>query len=133
MPKSTSDIRHGRIMRLVERDGTKCIYCQIECCYISTLWNPGQLIADNGLTIEHLIPISLGGSNEIENLAVCCNKCNNQRGNSMDGRLLNIFASMDKKRSNQLIQMFITRGLKSNKIIAVFHILLNNVAYRKRI
>ena len=31
------------------------------------------------LTLEHIFPKSLGGSNEIENITITCKKCNSQK------------------------------------------------------
>ena len=36
------------------------------------------------MTRDHIIPASLGGSNDIENLRPGCEKCNNGRGNKMN-------------------------------------------------
>ena len=46
------------------RDGLACRYCG----------------ADNDLTIDHLVPRSLGGGDEPENLAVACRSCNARKG-----------------------------------------------------
>lgn len=37
------------------------------------------------LTIEHLLPQSLGGSDQIENLALACRRCNERRYNFIVG------------------------------------------------
>ncbi len=37
----------------------------------------------NELTIDHLIPLSKGGSNLLENLRLACVSCNRSRGNSL--------------------------------------------------
>lgn len=36
------------------------------------------------MTLEHLTPLVLGGTNEQWNLALACYQCNNQRGGSLD-------------------------------------------------
>lgn len=46
------------------RDGFTCIYCSS---------------AEN-LTLDHIVPFSLGGSDGIENLACCCRTCNSSKG-----------------------------------------------------
>lgn len=35
----------------------------------------------DGPTLDHIIPRSLGGSDEIENLRLACRMCNSKRGN----------------------------------------------------
>lgn len=54
-----------RRSRLVARDGEFCQYC-------------GALDAD--LTIDHLLPRSRGGTNQLENLVLACFSCNQRKG-----------------------------------------------------
>jgi hypothetical protein len=51
---------------LLERDGRKCAYCQ------------GENVP---LEIEHIVPKSRGGSNQIANLTLSCRPCNQKKGN----------------------------------------------------
>lgn len=46
------------------------------CCYCEK-----EIIYQNDLTVEHLIPKSFGGNNIRENKRPCCSSCNNDRGN----------------------------------------------------
>jgi 5-methylcytosine-specific restriction endonuclease McrA len=55
--------------QILKRDGSSCCYCGKEC-------------AENSLTIEHLKPVSRGGSNHISNLKFACKPCNQKNGNS---------------------------------------------------
>lgn len=51
------------------RDGLACCYC-------------GSSVTEGTkLTLDHLLPYSLGGSNKETNLVTCCHKCNSSRGN----------------------------------------------------
>jgi HNH endonuclease len=50
------------------RDGNLCHYCK------KVMRGP------NPQSIEHVVPRSLGGSNNISNLVLACIKCNNSRG-----------------------------------------------------
>lgn len=59
---------------LYERQKAKCFYCGIE-----TLMSVG-LRADWKATLEHIIPKSKGGSDEIDNLVMACFRCNQLRG-----------------------------------------------------
>jgi len=55
-------------LALYLRDGLACCYC-------------GSGIEDGAkLTLDHLTPHSLGGSNAPENLITCCHRCNSSRG-----------------------------------------------------
>lgn len=51
---------------LLEKWGRKCAYCGFK---------------DVALEVEHIVPKSRGGSNRVSNLALACNKCNQQKGN----------------------------------------------------
>lgn len=56
----------GRVESLLERDGTRCIWCGREP------W-PGER------TAEHVCPKSKGGIGTDENLALACARCNRER------------------------------------------------------
>ena len=59
---------------LRERAGYLCEYCH----------SPERLSA-NRFTVEHVIPKSLGGSDELDNLALACRRCNERRYNFLAG------------------------------------------------
>jgi 5-methylcytosine-specific restriction endonuclease McrA len=46
-------------------------------------WWCGQCLPEKELTIEHLLPLSRGGSNSNENLQLACFPCNKLRENSL--------------------------------------------------
>ena len=54
---------------LFYRDNGKCCYCQ-------------KQLSLSSMTVEHIMPISLGGSRKWNNVAVACHSCNSKRGNS---------------------------------------------------
>lgn len=60
-PKSIGVTRR----RLFKRDDYSCLYCG----------------SNKRLTVDHIIPKSKGGSNQWENLATCCHRCNSLKGN----------------------------------------------------
>jgi hypothetical protein len=59
---------------IAERAKYLCEYC-----------HSPEFINTDRFTVDHLIPQSLGGSDEIENLALCCRRCNDRRYNFISG------------------------------------------------
>ncbi|WP_442942665.1 HNH endonuclease [Nostoc sp.] len=55
---------------LIERYGYCCFWCS---CDLTPLT----------ITIDHYIPLSKGGSNELKNLRLACLPCNQRRGDSL--------------------------------------------------
>lgn len=58
-------ISEYELFTLFNRD-KKCVYCSSE----------------NKLTIDHILPISRGGTNEFHNLVLCCQSCNSKKSNN---------------------------------------------------
>lgn len=46
----------------------------------------GQKGNEATLEIDHIVPLALGGSNDISNLQVLCRSCNRQKGGRGDRR-----------------------------------------------
>lgn len=61
-------IRQEKRLAIYIRDGLECAYC-------------GSNIEDAKMTLDHLTPYSMGGSNDQTNLVTCCHRCNSSRGN----------------------------------------------------
>lgn len=62
-------MRHMITPQLMARDGAYCAHCGEE----------------RDLTIDHVRPLSRGGSNELSNLQVLCRPCNSRKGARADG------------------------------------------------
>jgi hypothetical protein len=60
--------------RLQDADGYRCAYCQ------TSVENTGQ-----PLTVDHIIPQSLGGETTYENLCLACHRCNQTKGGAIAG------------------------------------------------
>lgn len=67
--------------RLSEAQNWKCCWCGCETTDVRKVWNAS--------TLEHVIPKSLGGSDDSDNLVMACNRCNNARGNMPAEEFLN--------------------------------------------
>lgn len=68
----TPQQKRNKKRQLVERYGYEC-----RCYWCSQYFSIEQL------TLDHLIPTSKGGSNNLENLRLTCRPCNQTRGNSL--------------------------------------------------
>jgi 5-methylcytosine-specific restriction endonuclease McrA len=49
----------------------KCAYCGAEI-----VAGDANNVTDKTATIDHIVPISMGGENTLENIVACCWKCN---------------------------------------------------------
>ena len=63
-----------------ERDRNQCQSC-------------GKTDRETQLTIDHIIPLALGGTNDISNLQTLCNTCNSQKKHHLDPRFQRHFSS----------------------------------------
>lgn len=57
---------------IYQRDGYHCVYCGMG---YEQLFSPSS-----HLTLDHLVPHELGGTNEARNLVTACRTCNSSRG-----------------------------------------------------
>ncbi|MBD2197046.1 MULTISPECIES: HNH endonuclease [Calothrix] len=53
--------------------------------YLCEYCHSPEFVNTDRFTVDHLIPQSLGGSDELENLALCCRRCNERRYNFTSG------------------------------------------------
>lgn len=61
-------------IRLREIHGDLCCYCDIEMDFIRG--KRGEGIAPNRATLEHVLPVSRGGTHTFDNAALACHRCN---------------------------------------------------------
>lgn len=61
------------------RDGPVCHYCGIE-----TMRQPADPPADWNhdwdRTVDHKVPVDRGGRDDVDNLVICCRRCNSEKG-----------------------------------------------------
>lgn len=106
--------KHGRIVRKIYSEDTrKLIYLnahgRCELC--------GRKILLEDMTIDHINPLSLGGEDDVENLASTCYPCNMFKGNILPDDLLEriteIFMyQMEKKNKGKFKWKIIHRILR---------------------
>lgn len=58
-------------MRVMKRDRFRCTYCGV----------PGT---DAEMEVDHIIPVSKGGSNHMSNLTTACRACNSKKSDRLD-------------------------------------------------
>ena len=110
----------GTIERLIERDGAKCAYCGDD---------------SNQLTIDHILPKSIVGDDNLENLQLLCAKCNSLKSNKIvtESQFLEFLSELiqnNEKFKNTKIQPVI------NDISTQFDItteMINEEMWRKKI
>jgi len=88
-------IRRERRLAIYMRDSLACVWC-------------GSGLEDEGVTLslDHVVPVSHGGTNVSKNLVTCCRKCNSVRGD----RSLEIFA--------RAVASYLNRGIAAEDVIA---------------
>lgn len=57
-------------------DGDRCRWCGRPVVFGSR----GRYPSGSDATIDHVLPVALGGTRELSNLALCCVECNNLKG-----------------------------------------------------
>lgn len=105
--KMDKEKRKKLINSLIERDGLKCHYCAYDLIdargltvisySLSNVWGMTALVdgqvrefygpRDRYPTIDHVIPVSKGGTDDLENLVIACRKCNSKKNNHLDFQL----------------------------------------------
>lgn len=66
-------LMNGKVHRLSRR-GAPCPYCQ------RTMNLSNGRHASHAPSRDHKVPISRGGTNDSENVEICCRRCNEQKG-----------------------------------------------------
>jgi 5-methylcytosine-specific restriction enzyme A len=64
-------IKHNKRMTVYQRDGMRCVACGSDDF--------------RSFTIDHIIPLSKGGTNRFDNLQTMCSPCNNRKGDKLPG------------------------------------------------
>jgi 5-methylcytosine-specific restriction endonuclease McrA len=67
-PKMSSYSRRRRRRSLLRKYGPVCTYCKKE-------------FPEKDLTLDHVYPVSKGGSNKLTNLVLACSVCNGKKAN----------------------------------------------------
>lgn len=64
--------------KLKQSDELVCEYCGVQL--VTGVHPP----ISTSLTVDHIVPISMGGGlKDMSNMRICCWKCNNQKGSNL--------------------------------------------------
>jgi 5-methylcytosine-specific restriction endonuclease McrA len=74
---------------VLDRDGWLCRYCRV-ALYIDDV--PADR-SDLRATLDHVVPVSLGGDHTYINVVVSCATCNSEKGN--DPGMVDIFILLE--------------------------------------
>lgn len=66
------------LIELRNRFNGRCFYC--DRMTVLPPRRPGSRLTKTAATRDHIIPKIAGGSDQISNLVLACNECNNERG-----------------------------------------------------
>jgi len=73
---TTSVAKRKILTTLLKRDLNRCYLCQKTV----VVFGGRSKLPPNAATIDHIIPQCKGGGWNLENLALCCSKCNRDKG-----------------------------------------------------
>lgn len=90
-------IRREKRRAIYNRDSHTCVYCG----------------GKHNLTLDHVIPVELGGTNEATNLVTACRRCNSRKGSTMDLRSFARMIASETGTTTRTITNRVRRQLKT--------------------
>lgn len=79
-----STMRRDWRKKKFKAQGGRCCYCGV-----AMLMEAGKFNQHNLCTIDHRLPLSRGGIDHWENVAACCSRCNNRKGDMTEAEFRN--------------------------------------------
>ncbi len=109
--------RHNTIEKRIKENGSVCCWC---CKHLKR----------EDITLEHLIPKSLGGSNAFENLYLACRHCNQSRGNHLLPPKYSVKSLGYQKLLEWLLNAYAISNQKNNVQLARIKIVCTNNSFK---
>ena len=82
MSKGRKRISNRKAILVFLRDKGKCMYCGrdlLDSLNYQTWGEYGEVLDENSMTIDHVNPLSKGGTYDVSNLGLACYKCNEEK------------------------------------------------------
>ena len=76
------------------RDGYRCVTCKAQVRQLGSIKRRGELPA----SVDHIVPISSGGSHNATNLQTMCLPCNELKANKTHAEWLELYAAIRRTR-----------------------------------
>lgn len=89
-------IRREKRRAIYNRDSRVCVYCG----------------SAHNLTLDHVVPVEAGGTNEATNLVTACRRCNSRKGSTMDLRAFARMIASETGTTTRTITNRVRRQLK---------------------
>lgn len=72
---------NGTLTKLYERDGGRCYICGCTCDFFDhEIIDGAFVVGPTYPTVEHVIPICMGGDDSAQNIKLACHRCNSIKG-----------------------------------------------------
>lgn len=85
-------VKNRQRMHILDRDAWTCQYCGT------------RLFTAAEATVDHIIPLSLGGGNEDSNLRAACHPCNKTKGQRSE-QWLRLFLALSQSKYADIITL----------------------------
>lgn len=90
-PEALQLFKNVRRIKVFLKKGCTCVTCGLTGTILALTLDKARgkhwdLFADNGemMTVDHILPKSLGGTNSMGNYQPMCSTCNNKKGNKIE-------------------------------------------------
>ncbi len=107
--------------------------------YLCEYCHSSERLSASRFTVDHLVPRSLGGADDLENLALACRRCNERRYNFVAGidpdtqEIVPIFNPHQQKWSDDFVwreQGIVIEGITATGRATCTRLDLNDMRYR---
>ncbi len=98
-------VSHATRQWVKERDKFRCVDCNTH----------------ENLTVDHIVPVAMGGTNDVENLTTRCQTCNSKKGvRSVEEHLSGVARTRQSSKRTPRINSAAERAFSSSSLVGSF-------------